>query len=74
MTARTMGQIPGAGVAGIDAGDELGGDQRSAIVEVIGNRVKSRGAGLLKHLRDGLKLLVASDGPTLHRRATGDDL
>ena len=25
--ARTMGQAPGAGVAGINAGDELGGDQ-----------------------------------------------
>ena len=61
-------------MAGIDAGDELGGDQSSAIVEVIGNRVKSRGAGLLKQLRDGLKLLVASDVPTVHRRAAGDEL
>ena len=47
-------------MAGIDAGDELGGNQSSATIEVIRNSGKSCGAGLLKHLRDGLKLLVAS--------------
>ena len=46
----------------------------SAIVEAIEYGVKTRGAGHLKHLHDVLRLLVASDGPTLHRRAAGDEL
>ena len=44
------------------------------MVEAIEYGVKTRGVGHLKHLRDVLRLLVASDGPTLHRRATGDEL
>ena len=72
--ARTMEQTPGVGVARIDSGDELGGGRSSAIVEVIENGGKTHGAGLLEHLRDELKLLQASDGPTGHRRVTGDEL
>ena len=43
-------------------------------MRAVDHRVKTRGAGLLKHLLDVMRLLVASDGPILHRRATGEEL
>ena len=61
-------------MAGDDAGDELGGGRSSGIIGVIEIEGITRGAGLLQHLRDALKPLVASDGPADHRRATGDEV
>ena len=66
--------LAGADLAGDDAGDELGGGQSSGVIGVIETEGATHGTQLLRHLCDGLKLLVASEGRADHRRAAGDEL
>ena len=56
-----MEQTPGVGVAGIDAGDKLGGGRSSGLVGVTITGLNTRGAGLLRHLLDELEPMVASE-------------
>ena len=67
-------QRPEAKMAEDGAGDELGGGRSSGIIGVIETEGITRGDGLLQHLRDALKPLVASDGPVDDWRATGDEV